>query len=278
MAIVSATLALIGGYFVQLALQQRLNPILVKDVYRPDLSNLPQDIQRAIPLIPVKYSLVHSGGAAATDVTILVKGDAPLSAADLRFSPDSENHQCEQVEPRTVRIDVREIRPNGLLGFDMMVSVTNQVKFSELANSAKVYSAAEFEARKKNTSLIQTGIIVAIVLVWLTLLVAAGTLIWNMGKWWQKVESGVAPSELRNKAVLVILAIIFYDTVVNSLGPVSAFLPVPRISIMDFVWGIVLYFLITRFKLIEAWFASKPSSGPKNTSAETRDDFITRDV
>jgi len=45
--------------------------------------------------------------------------------------------------------------------------------------------------------------------------------------------------------------------VVNSLGPFGGFLPIPRIFFSDFTSAFILYLLVTRYKLVEAWLVSK---------------------
>jgi hypothetical protein len=56
---------------------------------------------------------------------------------------------------------------------------------------------------------------------------------------------------------VAIVVLFIYDVVVNSLGPLGGFLPIPRISFNDFTGAFILYLLVTRYKLVEAWLVSK---------------------
>jgi len=274
--VMSAVLALGGNYAFQIILREQAKPVLLKDVYRPDLSNLPQQIQQQVPLVPIKYSLKHNGGNVAKNLTIWIKSDSNLAIVELRFTPDSEVYQCTQSDPRSIKVDVPKIRPNGFVSFDMMTSVNNQVNFTELSEDAEVLTLKEFEARMQKTSITQVisivGIIAGIVL-WVLLIYIACIVLWRTGKWWQDMESGISRPELKKRLIVFIVALLMYNVAVSSLGPVSGFLPVPRLSFESLFYAFLLYLLITRYKLLDDWLYSKKRIAPRpktKTKKESR--------
>jgi hypothetical protein len=256
-AIVSCMVTLVGNYVLQRVIQEKAKPVLVKDVYRTDLSGLPPDIQRQIPLIPIRYSLRHDSGATAKNVTILIKSDSILSISDLSFTSDSEDHQCGQVDPHTFKIHIPGIRPSGVVSFQLITAVANTINFSELAETGRIVAAADLQAQKKKTSVIEMGAIACGIVLWLALIIGVGVLIWRIGKWWQQKEDDVTPAEMKKKVILLITALFIYRVVTNSAGPFSAWLPVPRISFSELIDAFLLYLLLTRYKVVENWFLAK---------------------
>jgi hypothetical protein len=191
-------------------------------------------------------------------VTILIRGDTPLNTANIKFSPDSEACQAMLVDASTIKINVPTIRPGGLLSFQLIAPASSKITFSELTSNANIISAKDLEDdTQKSTSRIQMCIIGLGVAVWLVLVSAVGFALWQMGKWWEKIDNGNAPPEFKHRLVVAIVALFIYDVVVNSFGPLGAFLPIPRISFGDFTSAFILYLLVTRYKLVEAWLVSK---------------------
>lgn len=263
--IVTALVTLIGQFELHQLLQQKQQPVLVKDVLRTDLSGLPPEILRQLPLIPLNYTLKHSVGLAAENVTILIRGDTPLSIANIKFSPDSETCQSTMTDASTIRVNVPTIRPGGLLNFQLIASASTKITFSELSSNARVINAKDLENQtKKSTTRIQMCIIGLGVAVWLGLVIALGFVLWQIGKWWEKVETGSPMPELKHRLITAMIILFIYSMVVNSLGPFGGFLPIPRIYFSDFTSAFILYLLVTRYKLVEAWLVSKTGkSEPK---------------
>ena len=225
---------------------------------RTDLSGLPSDILRQLPLIPLNYTIKHSVGLAAENVTILIRGDSPLNIANVKFSPDSESCQSTMTDPSTIKINVPTIRPGGLLSFQLIAPASSKITFSELASNAKIVNSKDLEDQtKKSTTRIQMCIIGLGVVVWLGLVIVVGAVLWQIGKWWEKVDGGNAPPEFKHRLITAIIILFIYSMVVNSLGPFGGFLPIPRIFFSDFTSAFILYLLVTRYKLVEAWLVSK---------------------
>lgn len=257
MAVVTCLLTLVGNFALQRFIQEKAKPLLAKDVFRTDLSGLPQEIQRQIPLIPIKYSLQHKSGAAAQNVTIIVKGDGPLSVADLKFSPESEDHQVGVVDQYSFKINIPTIRPSGLVSFQIIVPVANQISFTELVENGQIVFAKDLEAQKQKTSFYEIAMVVSGVALWLAFISWIGVLIWQVGKWWRDKGTTASPDELKSRMVFLITVLFIYEIATDSLGPFSAFLPVPHISFSEIIDAFILYFLVTRYKLIEEWLSSK---------------------
>jgi len=257
LVLVTVILTLVGQFELSQLLRQKLQPVLVKTVLRTDLSGLPPQILQQLPLIPLNYTIKHSVGLAADNVTVLIRGDAPLNVANIKFSPDSEPAQGMLVDANTIRVNAQIIRPGGLLSFQLIAPASSKIAFTELASNAKIVDAKDLEdSTQKSTTRIQMSIIGLGVAVWLGLLVAVGYTLWQIGKWWEKVDNGDPMPELKHRLIKALIILFIYSVVVNSLGPFGGFLPIPRVYFSDFTSAFILYLLVTRYKLIEAWVVS----------------------
>jgi hypothetical protein len=264
---VTALVTLVGQFELQQLLQKKLKPVLVTSVLRTDLSGLPPAILQQLPLIPLNYTIKHNYGNEADNVTILIHGDTALNIANIKFSPDSEPCQTTMPDPSVIRINVPIIRPGGLLNFQIIAPASSKIFFSELSSNAKIINAKKLEdENQKSTTRIQMCIIGLGVIVWLGLVIAVGFALWQMGKWWEKIDNGDAPPEFKHHLIVSIVVLFIYNIVVNSFGPLGGLLPIPRISFDDFTGTFILYLLVTRYKLVEAWLVSKTtkSEPPKS--------------
>jgi len=252
-----AVLTLAGNYGIQQLIQAKGRAVLSKDVNRTDLSSLPPDVQKQISFISVNYSLQHRAGGPAQKVTILIKNDALVQIADLKFSTDSEDHQVSLVDPHTVRVDVPTIRPGGFVNFQLLTTPANQIKFSELSDNAQIVPLKGVEAEQHKNTLIEYCVITAAVIAWVALLSSIIVMIWRTKKTWQEMEGSTTESGLRKGLILLIVILFIYNTVLSSFSLFGAWLPVPRISFTDLTSAFIFYLVVTRYKLVEAWLTAK---------------------
>jgi hypothetical protein len=267
--LVTVVLTLIGQFELQQILQKQVKPVLSRNILRTDLSGLPPDILKQLPLIPLNYTLKHSVGLSALNVTVLIRSDVPLSSGNIKFSPDSEAAQVTLADPDTIRINAPTIRPGGLLNFQLIAPATSRITFSELSENANIIGEKELQDQaQKSISRTQMAIVVLGVAVWLALVIMVGYLLWQIGKWWEKLENGNAMPELKHRLIVAIIVLFIYDTVVTSLGPLGGFLPIPRIFFSDFASAFLLYLLVTRYKLVEAWLVSKTGKSEPDKHGE----------
>jgi hypothetical protein len=251
-----AAVTLVGQYFISKKLQERAKPILVKDVYSPDLSTLPAEIQKQVPLIPVRYSLRHYSGGTAHNISILVKGTAAIPSTSIHFSDDSEGYSLAQTATNLVTINVAQIRHNGYVNFDFMKSVTNDVAFSERSEDAVILTPGAAEQQKQRNVLYINLAIGACVVIWVTVVSLAVAFIWRLKRWWLEFEGDAPDAIFRKRIMLFVIVIISYNVLVASLGLLAGFLPIPRISTDEIFGGVILYLLLTRYKLIVKWLES----------------------
>lgn len=265
--VVVCILTLFGQYRFNKKLQEHIAPSLVKDVYTPDLSTLPSEIQKQIPLIPVRYSLRHFAGPPAHSISIFVKGTLPVEASDIRFAPESESHNTVQTDTNSVTIDVPQIRPGGFIGFDILAAVSNKVVFSERSADGLVFSPADVEKRKQQTSWLQTWGIALLVVLWISVVFVALAFIWRFKKWWTDYDVTGPEALFRKRIIFFVMMIVCYNILVASLGVFGGFLPIPRIPINDLSGAVFLYLLVTRYKVIVNWLSSHTKS--KSVEADT---------
>lgn len=261
-ALLSATLTQIGNFVVPQLVQSKGKPILLKSVTRTDLSGLPQAVRSQIGLVPITYTLQHSAGAAAQNVTISLKSDSLLQINDIKFTPESENHQFSSADLNTLKINVPTIRPGGLVSFQLLTTATNQIKISELADNAQFITGKEgADAQKQKTIYIEYVLVSIGVMIWLALLCTLIVVVVRTGKSWREIETSTAPPEIRKQLIVLIVAIYIYGLLLGSLGPLGVWLPAPRISFNELISAFLFYLLVTRYKLIENWLLAKGENG-----------------
>ena len=262
--VITALVTLIGQFELNQILQKQLKPVLVKTVLRTDLSGLPPDILKQLPLIPLNYTLRHNVGLSAQNVTVMIRSDMPIGPANIKFTSDSEAAQGILVDANTIKINALSIRPGGLLSFQLIAPASGKITFTELSENAKIIGEKELQDQaQKSISRIQIADIALTVAIWLGLVIAIGYVLWQIGKWWEKLDNGNSMPELKHRLITAIIILFIYDMVVNSLGPLGGFLPIPRLFFSDFTAAFILYLLITKYKLIEAWLVSKlPKTEP----------------
>jgi hypothetical protein len=258
-------LTLLGQYLFNKKLQEHIAASLVKDVYTPDLSTLPAEIQKQIPLIPVRYSLRHFTGPPAHGVTIFVKSVSGVSPPDIRFTPESESHTAVQTDTNSITIDVPQIRPGGFIGFDILTAVSNKIVFSERSEDAQLFNPSDVEQRKQQTSWLQTWGIAFLVVLWIAIVSLVIAFVWRFKKWWTEYEVTGPDATFRKRLLFFVLMIVCYNILISSLGVFAGFLPIPRVSLSDLYEAVFLYLLLTRYKLIVNWLSSHTKSKDDQT-------------
>jgi hypothetical protein len=245
-------------YAIQQLIEAKGRPVLVKEVIQTDLSSLSADVQRQILLVPVTYTLRHSAGAAAQNVTISIKTDTIVSIADLKFSSESEDHQCSSPDPHTIKVNVPIIRPGGLVNMQLLTTATNQIKFSELSSNAQFTTTkGGVEVQQKKQTFLKYTLFGVGAVIWLTVIFTIIYIILRTKKSWQEMETNTTAPEIKKPLIILIVAIYIYNLILNSFGVLGPWLPAPRISFDDLISAFLFYLLITRYKLIEKWISAK---------------------
>lgn len=271
--VVGSLLTLFGQPFINEKIQEKRVPILVKEVYRPDISGLSAELQKQVTILPVKYTIEHKVGGTAKNLTISINSDSPIRSSELRFSERSEGYSLRQITEKSIKIDVPVIRPpDGIVTFELLTGVNNKLQFQELAEEGKILTTESFAAENKKSNLLAIAVIAVIIVLWGALVTILVTIFRRIGAHWRNMEIAAekASNDIREPLVKLMIILIVYDLIVGSLGPVGGFLPVPRLSFTEMFYAFCLYLLITRYKLIEAVLQ-------KNTEKNVQEDNSTEE-
>jgi hypothetical protein len=252
---VVALLTIIGTLLAQQFLLSKEKPNLKREIIRTDLSGLSPDVKKQIALVPINYSLQNTSRSAAQNVSVFVKSDSLLTIADLKFTQESEDHQISMPDPHELKVNAPSIRPNGILSFQILTTANNNMNFSELADNANIItSKGAVAGQNGNTTLLAWGVVGFVVLIWLPIISILIYLFWQVGKIWRNLETSVTPPEIRNKLIILLVALYIYDDlVIGSTSILQAWLPLPRIRFGELISVFLLYLIITRYRLIEEW-------------------------
>jgi hypothetical protein len=267
--VVGSLLTLLGQPFINEKIQEKRVPILVKEVYRPDISGLSAELQKRVTILPVKYTIENKVGGTAKNLTISINSDSPVRSSELRFGDRSEAYSLRQITENTIKIDVPLIRPGGIITFELLTGVNNNLRFQELAEEGKILTTESFAVENKKSNLPVIAVIAIVIVLWAALVTIVLTLFRRIGTRWRNMEIGdeKASNDIREPLVKLIIILIVYDLVVGSLGPISGFLPVPRLSFTEMFYAFCLYLLITRYKLIEAVLRKLPEKTAEERSS-----------
>ena len=177
--------------------------------------------------------------------------------ADLNFSRESEDHQLSLPDPHEFKVNVPTIRPGGLVGFQIMTTASNNITFTQLADNAQIVTSRGAEAQKQKYTLLEIGIVAAVVFFWLPVIAILVRVFWQAGKSWQAIETYTSQPDIRIRLiVLIIILYIYKNVILGSVGIFQAWLPLPRISFDELIRTFLLYLLVTRYRLIEDWISA----------------------
>jgi len=260
--LVGASIAVIGaviGQLIPLAanawIKTKVKPVLVREAPNWNPSTLPLAVQKQITYVPVNYTLRHNSGLAADHVTVFVKSDLPISPADVTFTSDSEVHQLTASDPHTLRIDIPEIRPSCLVSCQIIATNTAHLEFAEVGAYADFVDAKDLPNQAKKSATKEILIVSGVAAFWLAGLVFAIYVFVRVGRYWKETD---AQAQLYNRRLLIgfIIGLIIYNLVLGSLGPIGMWIPLPRFSIEEVTSAFILFLIVTRYQLVEAWLIS----------------------
>ncbi len=267
--VLGSVLSLGGKFLIDKAIESRTLPVIVKDLYQPDLSSFPPELRQQVYAVPVKYSLQHKGGAAAKNVAILVRSSTALPSSELKFSSDSEPHQAVQTDPNTIRVEIPTLRPSASVSFQMATTVSNTVSITEISDEANFLTTAQFTQKALSSDeLTKVALISLGAVVWVAVLGTMVLVLLNLKKWWLEIETDGVSEKMRNRILGIIVGLMIYNTVMSAFGVFGGFLPLPRIPFDGILYGFLLFILFTRYKAIDNWLSSK-TKGPANETNST---------
>jgi hypothetical protein len=250
-SIISVLATLIGKPAIEAKFRESQAPVLVKEIDKPDFSGLPNDLQKQITVLPIRYTLENKTGGTARNVTVFINSSASVTLPEVKFNAVSEPYNITQTNPNSLRIEVPAIRPAGTISFDLLAAPDSKVEFKELAAEGKIESKESFASQEKKFTIFTIGAIAGVLILWLSLLIVAIFAFVKIGARWRQME-GTDTGINRNQLIGLFIIATVYNMVVDSTGPFGAFLPLPHIYFTNLFYTFLLYLLITRYKLIEA--------------------------
>ena len=248
-----SVLTLVVKPYIDQKIEERKVPVLVREVYRPDVSGFPAELKRQVTVLPVKYTLEHKAGGSAQNLSIFVSSDGSISPSELKFARWFEDYTPKQIDKNSIRIDIPTVRPGSGVTFELLSDVNNKIQFQEVLGVGRVLGVEAYAAQVQKTDIaIKVGIGVAI-LAWLFLIGIVIFVFRRVRAYLHDMDIGrERPREsIRGPVLTFLVGMMVYDTVRGSLGPLTPFLPLPYFSFSAFFYAFCLYLLITRYKLLE---------------------------
>jgi hypothetical protein len=252
-AIVGSALTLVGKPYINKRIEERKVPILVKEVYIPDMSSLPLELKRQVTLLPVKYTLEHKAGGTAKNVSILVNSDSAITPSEIKFSKWFEDYTTKQIDKNSIRIDIPIVRAGSTVTFELLSQANSKIQFQELVEVGRILSVERYQAQlKKSDTAVKVGIVV-IILIWILLIGIIIFFFQRVRTFWQgmDIEQNRTRENIRQALIKFIIIIMVYNIIRGSFGPISGFLPLPYFSFSSFFYAFCLYLIVTRYKLLE---------------------------
>lgn len=250
---VGTLLALFGKPYIEQKIQERKVPILLKKIYRTDITGLSEELQRKITVLPVKYTLEHKVGGSAKNLTIYMRSETSISPSELSFGEKFEDYITKQVDKNSIKIDIPTVRPGGIITFELLTGINNKIQFQELVEVGKIHSEESYKVQDKQFEYLIIVGIVLFVIIWGSVIIIIIYGVLKVRVYWRNMELSPdrTSGNIRGPLITLMIIIILYNLIQNSLGAVSGFLPLPYISFGSLFYAFSLYLLITRYKLIE---------------------------
>lgn len=255
--------SIIGTETVHQLVLLKQKPLLSRQVIYTDLSSLSADVKKQIALVPTSYTIQNLSSTAAKDVTIFVNSDLGILASDMKFTDDSEEHQISYPDQHSYRINVPNIRPAGHVSFQILSPAINNIHFHELSDDANFVSQKDAQATQaEKQSQILAWVITAFgVIIYLPIVGGLIYLVLKIGRVWRKIETHEATDiDIRTPLIMFLVGLYIYDDLIlGSLTIWGGFIPLPRINYLELIYIFIFYYIVTRYKLVDAWL--KRASG-----------------
>ncbi|WP_305819329.1 hypothetical protein [Photobacterium leiognathi] len=250
-AIVGAIISAFGTPIVNDWLSSNKEPLLLSEISKPFLKSLDEPIRKQIKTITSTYSIQHSQGSTAEDITLIFKSSEPLDKKSIAVVSGADRYKLTEVSGNEVHIDFASIRPTGGASITIAHSPESDILFDHLIHTGQIIGKHLYENKESpvNNPLILITIMTAIIVTFVVLFIFAGHYAAKRFVYTEDNVSGKATTEQRIYVASIIIGIFIYNIVNENL---QGSLPLPKISLVEVLCGVVLYLVLTNFANLKA--------------------------
>ncbi len=256
-AIFGALVTIVGQPYVNELFEEAKTPKIIRDYHKPSIEGLPSNVKNQISLITTRYSLKHTGGGSAEQITVTINSSRKLPVQNIVIDPKSEKSSINQVNEKIIKIEIPAIRPDGSLSFEVTHSPDNKIQIDEIAKTGAINSS--FVNRSFGMEWWQYVLIALFAIAWIGLVWLAYLALRKGADYLVSLESsgGSNNTEVSNSKIASIVVGVLAFNFISMLD--LGIIDLPYIPIRDIFYAFLFYILVTNYKAIKLFF-SKVSS------------------
>lgn len=220
--------------------------MLLSEISKPFLKSLDEPIRKQIKTITSTYSIQHSQGSTAEDITLIFKSSEPLDKKSIAVVSGADKYKLTEVSGNEVHIDFASIRPTGGASITIAHSPESDILFDHLIHTGQIMGKHLYENKESpvNSPLILVTIMIVIIVAFVALFILVGHYVAKRFVHTEDLVSGEATKEQRIYVASIIICIFIYNMVTENF---QGGLPLPKISLVEVLCGVVLYMVLTNF-------------------------------
>ncbi|EPS3433155.1 TPA: hypothetical protein ACPHTU_004447 [Vibrio alginolyticus] len=245
-AIIGAIISAFGTPIVNDWLSSNKEPLLLSEISKPFLKSLDEPVRKQIKTITSTYSIQHTQGSTAEDITLIFKSSEPLDKNSVAVVSGADKYKLTEVAGNEVHIDFASIRPTGGASITIAHSPESDILFDHLIHTGQIIGKHLYEREESpvNNPFILVIIMIFIIVTCVVLFMVVGHYVAKRFVQTEDEVSGEATKDQRIYVASMIIGVFIYNMVTQHI---QGSLPLPKISLVEVLCGVVLYLILTNF-------------------------------
>lgn len=250
-AVLGSVLTIVGQPYINEKFEERKTPQLVKETISHNLNYLPNDVKEQITIVSTRYSLENVSGGTAEDITITITSDSNFPDKAIVINPQSEKYQLNSTDHKIKKIEVPNIRPSGIVSFEITHNPQNHISISEVIRTGVILSS-DATRQDGDNSWWQYVLLLLFIFFWVGLIWLFYISLSKGAKYFLSLDKGEeieVNENFRSKFSVILVAILCINLLAGmNLGLID----IPHIPIRDIFYALVIYILVINYKSLKA--------------------------
>ena len=250
-AVIGALVTIVGQPYINRIFEEAKTPKLLREYHQTKIESLPDSVKSQISLITTRYSLIHTGGGSAEQVTITITSLNKIPLRGIVIDPSSEPNSINEINDNIMKIEVPAIRPTGKLFFEITHSPKNQIKIDEIAKIGEIVSS-NFNSPGPSREWWRYILIGLFLFFWIGI-IGFGYWALNKGAMYlislESISDKNVAEPSRSKIATIIVVVLTLNIISKlDLGVID----LPYIPISDIFYAVLLYLIVTNYRALKS--------------------------
>lgn len=246
--ILGSLITIVGQPYVNQYVEGSKTPVLLKKFDQTNIENLSDDVKKQISLVTTRYSLRQIQGGTAEDLTVKVTSTNDLPISNFVIDKNSETNSVIDISKTFKKIEVKSIRPNGLLSMEITHAPDNKITIEEIVKLGYI-TDNEIEKIESSMQWWQYLLLALLAVFWGGVIYLAYLAIVKTINHFSIIESGL--TEPDKKGFPYTLAIIVGFLITLSIVSRLKIIPLPTVNVSEFFYAVMLYLIVSNYEKIK---------------------------